>query len=55
LEVAGLQQKRTPATLFVRPFTCSMLQLVPQQGTEDLAIGCLLMTGTSSWSPIFLD
>jgi hypothetical protein len=33
-ETAGLQQKRTPAKLFVRYFTCSMPQLVPQLATE---------------------
>jgi hypothetical protein len=34
LKVAGLQQKRTPATLLARPFTCSMPQLVPQRDSE---------------------
>jgi hypothetical protein len=39
LKAAGLQQKRTPGTLFVRPFTCSMPQLVPQRGTQGTLCG----------------
>jgi hypothetical protein len=45
LKVDSLQVKLSSATLFVRSFTVSMLRLVTQRDSEDLATGGLLMTG----------